>query len=75
MEGKDSSYVYMYASLHDLLTFNLLTKNHDGMHRERIVTLEHQIEALQIDEDDDDEDGSEESARDRDKPEGMESDA
>ena len=72
MEGKYSSYVYIYTCLHDLLIFNLLTQDRYEMHRERIATLERQIEVLQIDEDDDDEDGSGDSARGR---EGIEPDA
>ena len=74
MEGKDSSYVYMYACSHDLLTFNLFTQDYKGKHHERIATLERHIKVLQIDEDDDNEDGGEESARDGDDPKHTEPD-
>ena len=45
------------------------------MYRERIATLECQIEALQIDKDDDNEDGGKESARDGDDLKGTKPDA
>ena len=44
------------------------------MHRERIATLDHQIEVLQIDKDDD-EDGSGNDAKSGDDSEGSEPDA
>ena len=72
---KTTSSVYMYACLHDLLIFNLPMQNRNEMHHERIATLEHQIEVLQIDEDDDDEGESEGGTRDGGDPEGQESDA